>query len=111
MSLLIGRDNEVSLILEDFKDNPKSSTWLITGESGIGKSAFLDEIYKRLQDGNSNNNQAFVGYYSKDQSLIAPSLPIYPFNIALSRLINGSTDTQNIEEKANMTINRLKRPL
>ncbi len=109
MSLLIGRDDKVSLILDDIKDNPKASTWLITGESGIGKSALLDEIYERLQDADSNNNKAFVGYYSKDQSLISESLPIYPFNIALSSLIKGAKDAQNIEERANITINRLKK--
>ncbi len=109
MSLLIGRDNEVSLILDDIKDNPKASTWLITGESGIGKSAFLDKIYERLQEDDSNDNQAFVGYYSKDQSLMAESLSIYPFNIALSSLIKGAKDAQNIEEKTKITISRLKK--
>jgi predicted ATPase len=110
MSLLIGRDDEISRILKDIQNNLKSSAWLVTGESGIGKSAFLDEIYSRLQDKNSNNNQDFVGYYSQAQSLMAPpSLQIYPFNIALSSLIMGIKDAQNMEEKAKITINRLEK--
>jgi alpha-D-ribose 1-methylphosphonate 5-triphosphate synthase subunit PhnL len=46
-SLLIGQDKEIAQIVDDVKNN-KSSSWLLTGESGIGKSAFLDKLYKNL---------------------------------------------------------------
>ena len=48
-NLLIGRDKQVSQIVDDVKD-PKRvvRSWLLTGESGIGKSALLDEIYRRF---------------------------------------------------------------
>jgi DNA replication protein DnaC len=47
-SLLIGRDKQVSQIVDYVKNNKNSSSWLLTGESGIGKSALLDEIYRRF---------------------------------------------------------------
>ena len=48
-NLLIGRDKQVSQIVDYVKNNKSSSSsWLLTGESGIGKSAPLDEIYRRF---------------------------------------------------------------
>jgi predicted ATPase len=38
----------------------------LVGESGIGKSALLDEIYRRLSEQEEGQiNQPFIGYYSK----------------------------------------------
>ncbi len=98
--LLIGRDKEVSQVFDDITDNSGASTWLVAGESGIGKSVLLDEIYSMIKD-----SKAFVGYYRKDQSLIAeaPQSPTYPFLIALSGIINGAKDTHSIEEETAVT--------
>ena len=46
-SLLIGRENEINEIIEDVK-SIKGIRLLLVGESGIGKSALLDEVYRRL---------------------------------------------------------------
>src|SRR6476620_4839802 len=88
-SLLIGSDKEVSQIIEDVKNNKSSSSWLLTGESGISKSALLDEIYRRFtKEEKDIQCNVFVGYYSKKKSLISKSESfIYPFRIALESLV------------------------
>jgi predicted ATPase len=52
----------------DLKDNKsnRGTRLLLVGESGIGKSALLDEIHRRLTEEEQNRrNRVFVGYYSK----------------------------------------------
>jgi predicted ATPase len=51
----------------DLKDNKsnKGTRLLLVGESGIGKSALLDEIHRRLTEEEDRRNRVFVGYYSK----------------------------------------------
>jgi predicted ATPase len=48
-SLFIGREKELDEIIEDVKSN-KGTRLLLVGESGIGKTALLDEIYRILGD-------------------------------------------------------------
>jgi ATP-dependent Clp protease ATP-binding subunit ClpA len=46
-SLFIRRDKEINEIIDDVKSN-KGTRLFLVGESGIGKSALLDEVYMRL---------------------------------------------------------------
>ncbi len=109
-NILIGRDKEVSQMLDGIQ-NVKSSTWLITGESGIGKSALLDEIYRRLtNDVDDLKKNTFVGYYSRKESLIAESESlVYPFNIALGSLVRDVLKTQTSGERMDTTWTKIKR--
>jgi ABC-type nitrate/sulfonate/bicarbonate transport system ATPase subunit len=100
-SLLIGREKEINQIIESLKSN-KGTRLLLVGESGIGKSALLDEIHRRLtqQEGEDQKNRPFVGYYSKKESLIAESESlIYPFSIVLEKLVNNAKESQQLGEK------------
>ena len=51
-NIFIGRDKEINEIIGDLKDNKsnRSTRLLLVGESGIGKSALLDEIHRRLTE-------------------------------------------------------------
>jgi predicted ATPase len=85
---------------------------LITGESGVGKSALLDEVYRRLTEVENEENQFFVGYYSKKESLIAESESlIYPFRIILESLIKTAKESQQLNERMDNTLARVKRGL
>jgi ATP-dependent Clp protease ATP-binding subunit ClpA len=55
-SLFIGRDKEINEIIDDVKSN-KGTRLLLVGESGIGKSALLDELCKRLTQGEENERK------------------------------------------------------
>jgi len=110
--VLIGRDKEINEIIEDVKDG-KGTKLLLVGESGIGKSALLDEVYRRLTDqAGDQRDRLFVGYYNKKESLIAESESlIYPFNIALENLVKSAKESQQIGEKMDNTFARVKRGL
>ena len=100
-SLFIGREKEINEIIEDVKSN-KGTRLLLVGESGIGKSALLDEVYRRLtqQEGEDQRKRPFVGYYSKNESLIAESESLlYPFSIVLEKLVNIAKESQQLGEK------------
>ena len=85
---------------------------MLVGESGIGKSALLDEIHRRLTEEEDLRNQIFVGYYSKKESLIAESESlIYPFSIVLKSLINNAKESQQFGEKIDNTMARVKKGL
>lgn len=112
-SLFIGREKEINEIIDDVKSN-RGSRLLLVGESGIGKSALLDEVYRRLIEREEENerNRPFVGYYSKKESLIAESESvIYPFSILLKSLINSAKESQQLGEKIDSTMARVKRGL
>ena len=54
---LYGRDKEINEIIGDLKDNKsnRGTNLLLVGESGIGKSASLDEIHMRLRGEDRRN--------------------------------------------------------
>ncbi len=86
--VFVGRGKEINDILGRLKQNNSTRT-LLVGESRVGKSALLDEIYRQLtakEEGiEDQENKAFVGYYDKSSSLEAPSQSsIEPFNIVLA---------------------------
>ena len=56
-NIFIGRDKEINEIIGDLKDNKsnRGTILLLMGESGIGKSALLDEIYRRLRGEDRRN--------------------------------------------------------
>ena len=112
-SLFVGREKEINEIIDDVKSN-KGTRLLLVGESGIGKSALLDEIHRRLIEREEENErkQPFVGYYSKKESLIAESESlIYPFSIVLESLVNSAKESQQLGEKIDSTMARVKRGL
>jgi ABC-type nitrate/sulfonate/bicarbonate transport system ATPase subunit len=98
--VFIGRDKEINEILQNLDDNKSNSgaKLLLVGESGIGKSALLDELYKRLTEQKADQrNRPFVGYYSKKESLIAESESlIYPFNVVLENLVKSAKEPQQL---------------
>jgi len=113
--VFVGRDKEINDILGRLKQNNSTRT-LLVGESGIGKSALLDEIYRRLTNDNGGQedqeNVAFVGYYDKSSSLAAPSQSsIEPFNIVLANLIKEAKRSQQLDERIDSTINRIQRAI
>jgi len=113
--VFVGRDKEINDILGRLRQNNSTRT-LLVGESGIGKSALLDEIYRRLTEDNEGQtdqeNTAFVGYYDKSSSLEAPSQSsIEPFNIVLASLIKGVIHSQQLDERLDTTINRIQRAI
>ena len=59
-SLLIGREKEIDELFDDLKMR-NGSIRLIIGESGVGKSALLDDLHRRLTEVENQKNQFFVG--------------------------------------------------
>ena len=107
-NILVGRDKDLNEILKDLKSN-KGTRLLIVGESGSGKSALLDELYRILTEEVDQNNRPFVGYYSKKESLIAESESlIYPFSIVLEKLLNNAKESEQLYEKLDSTLSRVK---
>jgi predicted ATPase len=107
-STLIGRGKELDEMFDDLKHD--RSIRLLIGESGIGKSALLDEFYRTLVE--DMRDEVFVGYYSREESLIAESESlIYPFRILLRSLVQQSKESQHLNERIDNTISRVKRGL
>ncbi len=86
---------------------------MLVGESGIGKSALLDEISRRLteeEEGENQTNRPFVGYYGKKESLIAESESlIYPFSTVLKKLLDNAKESQQLGEKIDSTMAIVKK--
>ena len=70
------------------------------GETGIGKSALLDEIHRRLTEDEEIQGTGSLGYYSKAESLIALSqFLIYPFVIVLDRLVKEAKESRLVKRR------------
>jgi predicted ATPase len=109
-TVFVGRDKEIGDLLGRLNNKANSIT-LLTGESGIGKSKFLDEIYRRLRY-ESQDRLFFVGYYDKNNALISESeTPIYPFSIILESLVKTAKESQQLAGRIDNTVARVKRGL
>jgi archaellum biogenesis ATPase FlaH len=107
-STLIGREKELNEMFDDLRQD--KSIRLLIGESGIGKSALLDEFYRALVE--DMRDELFVGYYSRKESLIAESESlIYPFRILLESFVKQVKESQHLDERVDNTIARVKRGL
>jgi AAA+ ATPase superfamily predicted ATPase len=100
---LFGRDNELQLLLGYLKTQ-KSITFL-EGEAGIGKSALLDEFYRRLLQ-YEDPTKLFVGYFDKSKILLGSSA-IYPFVTILEDLLKYVKNTEEINERIKGTMKRI----
>ena len=95
-------------MFDDLKHD--TSIRLLIGESGIGKSALVDEFYRALTE--ERQDEVFVGYYSQEKSLIAESESlIYPFTILLESLVENAIESQHLNEKIDNTMARVKKGL
>lgn len=108
-SPFIGREKEINEIIENVKSG-NGTKILLVGESGIGKTALLDEIHRRLTEEEDLRNQVFIGYYNKKESLIAPSqFLLYPLTTVLANLAKEAKGSQQIDERIDNTLDRFKR--
>jgi predicted ATPase len=107
-SLFVGRDKEINEILDDL-NSKKGTKLLLVGESGVGKSAILNELHRRLTEGDQRK-ETFVGYCSKKESLIAPSqFLLYPFTTVLASLVNEAKESLQPGERIDSILNRIKK--
>lgn len=106
-TVFIGRKEELRWLASEI-DKEKSIT-VIVGEEGIGKSTLIQEFCKRLKN---TNNPHFVGVYDNNSiSENSSQSLILPFIIVLEALINEIQNMARVEEKLNITKNRLKNAL
>ena len=85
--LLLGRDNELDNIIEILccknKNNP-----LLIGDAGVGKTAIVEELARRIEKGN-------VPYQLKNKKI---------FSLSMSSLVAGTKYRGEFEEKINKLI-------
>ena len=96
-NIFVGRTEDLNDLLQDLETNQKSIRLLI-GDPDVGKTSLLNEYYYKVQDKHKDNY--FVGYYSKEISLIAEgSSYLYPFEKCLSSLITSIKKNQTTPEQ------------
>jgi hypothetical protein len=95
--LLFGRQEILDELRHDL-DSEKSIR-LILGDSGIGKSAILNEFYNILEKKNEVDDQRlFIGYFRHSDSLTDPRT-LYPFTTALRDLLAWTKEKEQFNKK------------
>ena len=100
-TLLFGRDNEINRVMDIVNSN--HSITLITGESGVGKTKFLDKIAQLL----NRESKFMVGYY--DKAIATPQSFIFPFSDVLASLLVSIRNSQSLGDKVDENLSRLKK--
>ena len=88
--LVVGRDKEIDLIIETLIRKNKNNPLLI-GEAGVGKSAIVEELARRINKGNVPN-------ILKDKKIVS---------LEMSSLVAGTKYRGEFEEKLNKIIKEL----
>ena len=89
--LLIGREKEINLIIETLLRKNKNNPLLI-GDAGVGKSAIVEELARRIKDGNVPNKL-------KNKKIVS---------IEMSSLVAGTKYRGEFEEKLNKVIKEVE---
>ena len=89
--LVVGRDKEINLIIETLIRKNKNNPLLI-GEAGVGKSAIVEELARRI-------NKGEVPKSLKNKKIVA---------LEMSALVAGTKYRGEFEEKLNKIIKELK---
>ena len=87
---VIGRDDEINQIIEVLLRKNKNNPLLI-GEAGVGKTAIIEEISRRITMGD-------VPYKLKNKEI---------YSISMSSLVAGTKYRGEFEEKLNLLINEI----
>jgi predicted ATPase len=100
---LFGRDVELSKLLE-LLHNRKTVT-LLSGESGIGKSALLDSFSIQVK----SSSKVVVAYYDERIALISELDDYsYPIKILLSKLVQGIKESGLLGQDQSNLFTRLR---
>ncbi len=103
--VFVGRLEERKKIYDFLKQN-QSNICLLIGESGVGKTYFLDKVYSELTQ--NSLTEYCVGYYDHHRSLIAESASLtYPFNCVLESLVNSINLSSTLREKSSVAFKRI----
>ncbi len=89
-NILIGRDKEINIIIENLKRKNKCNT-LLLGDPGVGKTAIVEELSKRIKN---NDVPEFLLNYKV-------------LSISTSSLVSGTKYRGEFEEKLEKIIKRI----
>ena len=89
--LLIGREKEINLIIETLLRKNKNNPLLI-GDAGVGKSAIVEELARRIKDGNVPNKL-------KNKKIVS---------IEMSSLVAGTKYRGEFEERLKAVLKEIK---
>ncbi len=89
--ILVGREKELNLIIETLLRKNKNNPLLI-GPAGVGKSAIIEELAKRIKSGNVPNKL-------KDKKIVS---------LEMSSLVAGTKYRGEFEEKLNKVIKEIE---
>lgn len=89
--ILVGREKELNLIIETLLRKNKNNPLLI-GQAGVGKSAIIEELARRIKSGNVPNKL-------KDKKIVS---------LEMSSLVAGTKYRGEFEEKLNKVIKEIE---